>query len=169
MSLNLELDDAIVLLIGAKIKGLSNEVEIKGITRLEKLMFLLEKETLALDWLKDNSEFEPRDLGPFSAKIYQTVDILLSAELIKERRTISSDNLDGWEQDNLIGSESDSFVIRNFRLTKKGEQYYDVLVKDMDKRTLAEIASFKNRFAFLPIRQLVRYVHLNHPEFTLAS
>lgn len=162
----LEIDDAIILLLGTRIKGLSHNPELKGITRLEKLMFLIGKETQAMNWLKDNFEFEAAPFGPFSSKLYQTVDMLLSAELIKERRTISVNNLDSWEEENLIGIENNSCTMRNFNLTQRGEEYYNSLVKDIDKKTLEKISSFKNTFAFLPIRLLVRYTYSMYPEYT---
>lgn len=162
----LEIDDAIILLLGTNIKGLPWNPEIKGITRLEKLMFLIDKETEAINWLKDDFEFEAAPFGPFSSKLYQTVDMLLSAELIKERRTISVNNLDSWEEENLIGIENNSCTMRNFILTQRGEEYYNSLVNDMDKNTLEKISSFKNTFAFLPIRLLVRYIYSTYPEYT---
>jgi len=162
----LEIDDAIILLLGTSIKGLPWNPEIKGITRLEKLMFLIDKETKAINWLKDDFEFEAAPFGPFSSRLYQTVDMLLSAELIKERRTISVNNLDSWEEENLIGIENNSCTTRNFILTKKGKEYYNSLVNDMDKNTLEKISSFKNTFAFLPIRLLVRYIYSTYPEYT---
>lgn len=168
MDFELGLDDAIILLVGAKIKEWPGSLEICGVTRLEKLIFLLENECSTMGWLKASSDFEACDLGPFSNSVYQIVDLLLSAELLQERDSVATDNLDAWEQVNIIGFEASDLITRNFSLSKRGQEYYDFLVQDIDKKALDEISALKNQFAFLPLRQLIRYVHMRYPEFTLA-
>jgi hypothetical protein len=166
----LEVDDAIVLLLGApsKVSTLRNRVD--GITRLEKLLFLLEHETPLGNQLSENPEFESHNFGPFSSKIYQAVDTLAAAGLIEDSAAIASSTDDAWEAEHLIGtSPSDPYATRNFSLTDKGRRYYKALVEELPSDTEATLERFKQRFAALPLRQLIRYVYQKYPGYTDKS
>lgn len=167
--LSIELDDAIVLLVGSDIKGWRHPTKIEGITRLEKLIFLLSKETQMGASLVQDLEFEPAPFGPFSAELYQTVDSLLAAQILEERNTVTRENVDSWEAQNLIGLEDSAFLMRNFTLSARGQRYYDAITRDVDNKTLEEISLFKNRFAFLPIRKLIRYIYSQYPQYTISN
>ncbi len=75
----LEVDDAIVLLLAAPSRLSTLKGQRKGITRLEKLIFLLERETPVKEWMIEGADFRPHNFGPFSAKVYQAVDLLSAA------------------------------------------------------------------------------------------
>jgi uncharacterized protein len=159
----LEIDDAIVLLLGApsKIRKLVGRLE--GVTRLEKLIFLLERETSAKKWLSEKGDFVAYNFGPFSAKVYQAVDMLAAAEIIKDSGTLTDNEEDSWEQKHVIGE----YMIRDFELTEeRGWRYYRALVQSLPKGALEEITALKDRFATLPLRQLVRYVYHRYEEYT---
>lgn len=166
----LEVDDAIVLLLGApsRVPTLRNRVE--GITRLEKLLFLLERETPLGEELSENPEFESHNFGPFSSKIYQAVDTLTAAGLLEDSTAIASSTEDAWEAEHLIGtSPSDPYATRNFSLTEKGQRYYKALINELRPGTEDLVERFKQRFAALPLRQLIRYVYQRYPDFTDKS
>jgi len=175
LSSNFEIDDAIVLLLGAEVPGAASG-EIKGITRLEKLIFLLERETKSKDeWLGEDAKFEPYNFGPFSQRVYQAVDLLSSAGLLNDSDSPATDDIDTWELRDNIGLEEggdrrrDQYVTRDFKLTDLGWRYFRALEHELPSDSLAEVAEFKRRFAFLPLRQLVRYVYLRYAEFTTKS
>ena len=64
--LPVEVDDAIVLLLGAPSDSLPRHGRIDGITRLEKLIFLVEHETDLRTLLTEHADFEAYNFGPFS-------------------------------------------------------------------------------------------------------
>lgn len=170
----IEIDDAIVLLLGAKVSGL-REGEINGITRLEKLIFLLERETSSSKWLQQDASFEPYNFGPFSSKVYQAVDLLSAAGLVVDSAAPATDDSDTWEVRTRIGLDEgsasipDRFTTRDFRLTDRGWKYFEALTKEMAVDSLEEVASFKRQFASLPLRQLIRYVYQKYESFTTKS
>jgi hypothetical protein len=173
----IEVDDAVVLLLGADVPG-ARDGEIVGITRLEKLIFLLERETSGREWLQQDAEFEPYNFGPFSHKVYQAVDMLAAAELIEDSMSPAEDDSDGWEQRDKIGLDSgsagrtqvrDPYTTRDFRLTDRGWKYYRALTKELTQEQLDELKDFKKQFAFLPLRQLIRYVYTRYDDFTTRS
>ncbi|WP_323960474.1 hypothetical protein GC088_03210 [Arthrobacter sp. JZ12] len=164
----IEIDDAIVLLLGTPAKhGASGQIQ--GITRLEKLIFLLERETSSKEWLDESADFEAYNFGPFSQKIYQAVDTLAAAQLIEDSSRLAEDTSDTWEQRETIGLRGDPYATRDFKLTERGWRYYNALRQELDQDSLSEIAALKERFAFLPLRQLIRYVYSKYEKYTTKS
>lgn len=171
----IEIDDAIVLLLGTPVPG-KNPGEIKGVTRLEKLIFLLERETASDKWLEQDAGFEPYNFGPFSQKVYQAVDMLAAAQLIEDSSSPASDTVDTWEQRVGIGLDSgsagqvrDPYTTRDFRLTDRGWRYFNALSSELSPDSLGELQGFKRQFAYLPLRQLIRYVYSRYEAFTTKS
>ncbi|MBP2387937.1 hypothetical protein [Paeniglutamicibacter kerguelensis] len=168
MSDPIEIDDAIILLIGSgspKNPGGS----LSGITRLEKLIFLLERETNSKNWLDQDADFEAYNFGPFSQKIYQAVDTLGAAGLLLDSSKESSDTTDSWEQREGIGLNPDPYSTRDFQLTDRGWRYFNALSGELSKDALDELRDFKNQFVNLPLRQLIRYVYMKYDNFTTKS
>ena len=170
----IEIDDAIVLLLGTKVPGVK-EGEISGVTRLEKLIFLLERETGSKSWLQQDADFEPYNFGPFSEKVYQAVDLLSAAGLVEDSASPASDDVDTWEARERIGIDEggeqvqDRYTTRDFKLTERGWRYFEALQKELTESARQELGSFKKQFAFLPLRQLIRYVYMNYDSFTTKS
>ena len=165
LSPGIQLDDAIVLLLGASWKGKRGRLE--GITRLEKLVFLLERETPARSWMSEDAEFGANNFGPFSAKVYQAIDLLTSAGIVEDSTSPAVTSEDTWEEENVLGGSfpfDDRYVTRDLSLTDRGWKYFDALTKELPDGALAEISKFKDRFATVPLRQLVRYVY-QKPEY----
>jgi hypothetical protein len=171
----LEIDDAIVLLLGASTRNPRlTPGHLEGITRLEKLIFLLERETAAQSWLSEDADFRPYNFGPFSSKVYQAVDMLAAAQIIDDSGANAKTQEDSWERDNVIdaiGPESDPYVTdpyvtRDFKLTDRGWRYYTVLLEQLPNGAIDELEDFKTRFAALSLRQLVRYVYQRYEDFT---
>lgn len=166
MSAPFEVDDAIVLLMGAPtdVPRLNGRVE--GITRLEKLLFLFNRETDFKKLFDEDLDFQPYNFGPFSAKVYQAVEVLESADLITDSAKVASTNEDSWEMDELIGEQpSAPYTTRDFALTERGRRYYEALRKEfLDAETERELSNFKEKFGSVPLRQLIRYVYTRYPD-----
>jgi len=69
-----------------------------GITRLEKLLFLVEKETDLAAEVDETFPFEPYHYGPYSQQVYDAVDMLESLQLLGERRIQAQSGLDLGEE-----------------------------------------------------------------------
>lgn len=167
----IEIDDAIVLLLGAGVDQ-GGRARIEGVTRLEKLIFLLERETHSDQWLSEDAEFVAYNFGPFSRKVYDAVDTLAAAGIITDSARFAPDDMDTWEEREAITDKSDngySYTTRDFELTDRGWRYFAALDEEMKPEALKELTSFKARFAPLPLRQLVRYVYQRYDEFTTNS
>ncbi len=167
----LELDDLVVLLLGAPTRLKQLTGRINGITRLEKLVFLLERELPQLDaFLVESADFESHNFGPFSAKIYSAVEVLGAANLLEERHAEASSQAESWEESALIGTDhGDEYLERQFRLTERGRRYYHVLVQDLPPELPELVGQLKTRFGAIPLRQLIRYVYTRYQDFTDKS
>ena len=158
-----------MLLLGAPGTPSKPRGRLEGVTRLEKLIFLIEKEWEPT-WLTEDAEFRADNFGPFSPKIYTAVGTLVAYGLLEDSGSLTSSTEDAWETTNIIGAPmADPYATRNFELTEKGLKYYDALIKELPENVESELASFKERFASLPLRQLIRYVYERHPKFTEES
>lgn len=165
-----EVDDAIVLLLGAPSRSRSLQGRIDGITRLEKLIFLLERETPLGKQLTETPAFTSHNFGPFSSKIYQAVETLAAAELVDDSAELTSSTEDAWEFEQVVGIEAqDPYATRNFTLTERGRRYYAALLRELPKGTESTVEEFKARYGALPLRQLIRYVYQTYPEYTDKS
>ena len=166
------IDDAVVLLLGAPAGAGVPPGRLNGITRLEKLVFLLEKETDAPEWLTEDAKFEPYNFGPFSAEVYRAADMLSAAGLLVDSGSKAATDEDTWEQRHAIGGElagDDPYTTRDFELTPRGWRYFEALKADLPDGALDQVASLKQRFGRLPLRQLVRYVYERYDDYTANS
>ena len=165
----IEVDDAIVMILGAPSDAPALQGRVEGITRLEKLVFLLQKESEIGSLLTEDPSYRPDNFGPFSVKVYQAVETLAAADLITDSAEISQSTEDMWESSHLVGTETDPYATRNFTLTARGKKYYNALINELHSDTERFLAQLKTRFAPLPLRQLIRYVYTKYPEFTHKS
>ena len=62
-------------------------------------------------------------------------------------------------------------VARLFTLTEDGKRYYDALVEELKEHghDIDKMTQFKQKFAALPLRQLIRYVYNKYPDTTSQS
>ncbi|HSC20916.1 MAG TPA: hypothetical protein VLC07_04230 [Solirubrobacterales bacterium] len=166
----LETDDAIILLLGAPGATERDQGRIEGITRLEKLLFLLEMETDAISWLKEKADFSPDNFGPFSSKAYQEIETLASYGLISDSATLSESAEDTWESEHIIGeAAAEPYATRNLALTPKGQLYYKKLLELLPSEAESVVSELKRRFGSIPLRRLIRYVYQRYPDFTEKS
>ncbi len=166
----LEIDDTIVLLLGAPTKNPLLTDQLSGVTRLEKLVFLIEHETTLPDLLVEDADFTPYNFGPFSAIVYKAVDALVSYGLLDDSESTTKSVEDSWEQVWVLGVDRpDRYATRDFRLTEKGRRYYEALIRDIPKRYIRELSELKDQFGSIPLRQLIRYVYLRYPNMTEKS
>ncbi|WP_314647070.1 hypothetical protein [uncultured Microbacterium sp.] len=166
-----EVDDAVVLLLGAGSGGREQKAQIKGITRLEKLVFLLERETDAGKILTEDPQFKAYNFGPFSQKVYQAVDKLVAAGLLTDSKRLSRSSEDSWEAASLLGVDDvyTDFSTRDFELTDVGREYYGALTEELPNAVVRQAAELRNRFSGWRLRDLVRYVYERYDQFTEKS
>src|SRR5258706_9725882 len=114
----------LLLLVGTDPSGIG------GTTRLQKLLFLLEREE-GLTPSENGFEFEPYKAGPYSPRLYDDLEFLenlgyLESDVTAEASEAEAAEIDRLSFDHLMSSEraevetSDSFEERRFCLSEGG-------------------------------------------------
>lgn len=162
--------DIILLLIAAP--GGAQAGKLNGITRLEKLVFLIAQETSVNNQSEDPFAFEAYNYGPYSKEVYEAVDLLEDLGLITETREYEDSGLDEMEESTVVASENEGVdragVERRFSLTSDGEKVAQALAQQHSKANGA-IADIRARYGRMSLRQLIRYVYARYPAYAEKS
>lgn len=172
----LDQTDLILVLLAADASDPSQRFRCDGITRLEKLLFLLEHDEAFKDFKTEIAEpftFEPYHYGPYSKEVYSAVDLLKALKLLRERRVDVSTGLDLSEETEVLGpedlNEEEGYVERRFTLTEDGKAVAKLLSTRISSRGKGILRELKDRFGRMPLRQLLRYVYSQHPAYATQS
>lgn len=172
--------DLVLLLLGAPTADPEQKGRINGITRLEKLAFLLDEET---DFQKrarvptEPLHFKPYHYGPYTREIYDAVSFLVSIDLVKERRVDTASGVEvgeeyeglDWADLGAAGRGDAPYVERRLELTAVGEKAAAILSQRAGPDAVGVITQLKDRFGSMSLTQLLRYVYDARPDMASAS
>lgn len=132
-----------------------NEEPVEGRTRLQKLMFLTQKQFEekgeSLDW---GYPFRAYDYGPFAKELYDDLDQLRRRGFIEEREQQLDDDV----------------IQYDYLLTDEGQEFVQEELADRCPEGVAEIAeSVKAEFNGVALQQLIDYVYTEYPEYAENS
>jgi DNA-binding HxlR family transcriptional regulator len=128
--------------------------EIKGITRLEKLLFMLKYDLNAID--QEFFNFVPQKYGPYSEEIMYAALELKKLGLIEISETIFGS----------FNPEQDVVRRLDFSLTESGTELSKTISKNTSKNTQQSLESLK-KFNEMDLKKLLDYVHKKHPDYVL--
>jgi len=180
--IQLDSEDVVLLLLEANERLLGKDV-LSGITRVEKLIFLLREET-GFEGVASFFTFKPHNFGPFSKEVYEAIDFLESCELIEVREKsypcfyatfgeaqleaeISEGEGDGGGEE--VGPGATEKI---FSLTGDGRKVAKMLRRAVKLRREADVQDLDNmviRYGNIPLSQLIRYVYRRYPKMTEKS
>lgn len=155
---------------------------VHGITRMEKLAFLLENLLLERRLVKDALfGFEAYDFGPFSSQVYGDLEFLSQQGLVVAPVAPA-------ETDEIVETESaegamlevasiprDGFAEPVFVLTDKGQALVERKLKPLMSRDPAVRQAYslarqlKEAFGQKPLNRLVSYVYTKYPDYARNS
>lgn len=171
----------LILLLGLDGGGVSAK-GIGGITRLQKLLFLLWKEA-GIQEVDSGFEFKPYKAGPYSRKLYDELELLenlnfIESEVQGEATEAEAAEIEELSFEQLLGddantfcdvpsrreaSTADSFEERRFRLTKKGlDSVNQLLAQPATKPFVDGIRKIKSKFANYSLQDLLYHVYTNY-------
>lgn len=175
--------DLVLLLLGTPTSGDSGQ-GVGGITRLQKLLFLLEKEG-GLKPSGDGFEFAPYKAGPYSARLYDDLEFLENLGLISRRLSDSATELEAVEadfafedlinpepesQEEMVRPTADVYEEHRFSLTAKGEARLQKLLATGQYTPLKKsIEAIKRKYGRYSLNDLLYYVYTNYPDMTTES
>ena len=168
----LDREDILLLLLSA-LSGPSAKPPVSGVTRLEKMMFLLQKESAFSGKLKERINefnFDAWKFGPFSKQIYEDLDLFASLGLLEAEVQELPSYAEYTEEDRLVESEEYQPVVQKvFSLTDRGRKVAEKLRTFISEKDWREIEHLKNRFERVPLTRLIQYVYQRYPETTSKS
>lgn len=155
---------------------------IEGITRLEKLLFLIKKETqLFKNNLHDKDfNFVPYRMGPWTQEVYDETDFLESLGLLNKQSIGKKSPEDDVHTAQLFDSmvltkyQKNEYspaqdVVEKFELTQKGLDAAKSVWSKMTDQEKAEIIRIKRAFNRMNLRQFLRYVYKKYPDYASKS
>lgn len=173
LSVDNSLDLLLVLLYAPGASEQSGE-PVNGITRLQKLVFLLKQGEGPATVVEAAKSFmyEAYKMGPFSKQLYEDLDVLASLGLLRTTKLeylISDDS----DPDHLVesgfGTQQRVVESTRYSLTKKGMQVGADLFSSLKRRERDALSEFKKFFNSIPLRQLLIFVYQRYPHFTTES
>lgn len=160
--------DLILLMLRATGSGRVDERDrVNGITRLEKLLFLADQESPLPGQVEEAFRFKAYNYGPYSKQVYEAVDLLEEAQLIREEKALEGKPLDAMEGAELDLEEVEG-VERRFFLTHEGQAVADLLSRS-NPAMWELISSTKKKYGSMPLRRLIQYVYRRYPKYAEAS
>lgn len=170
------LDLLIVLLYAPGRSGREGE-PIQGITRLQKLVFLL-KQSQGPQFLVESAKellYKPYKMGPFSEQVYRDLDVLTSLGLVKTRKleySITDDvDKDPSADDSQIEVSAEERIVESsqYELTEHGLLAGRDLFNELKPKDREGLVQFKTFFNSISLRQLLIFVYQKYPRFTTES
>lgn len=137
--------------------------DVEGITRVQKLLFLLEEESeLGEEYNSISFDFDSYKYGPFSEQVYDEVELLLNMNAIE---AVESDKDFDW-----VREENDNeFAGKKFKLTEKGQKMCRELSEIAGKENSQDLEALMNEYNTLSLKELLGYVYEQYPEYTTES
>jgi uncharacterized protein len=165
-------DVLIALLYAPGTSGKINE-PIKGITRLQKLLFLLWKEGRFHETLKDLYNFKAYDFGPCMDDLYDDLEFVQEMGLVRVEEVPSGNEYEGGDEDAFLRDFGFKLIKRetrrDFQLTdagcQAGKDLFDALSADDQDR----LRTIKRKYNDMPFWSLLRYVYKKYPTFAKKS
>lgn len=167
------LDLLLVLLFAPGSNGEEHE-PIEGITRLQKLVFLLNrgKGPASLVEIAKKYEYEAYKMGPYTDTLRDDLDTLISLGLVGTERLrylISDDVDDPYDPYDSQEKKRKRIESQKFSLTDNGIEAGSELWDSLSSTDKDALEKFKGFFCSLSLRQLLIFVYDQFPKFTVKS
>jgi uncharacterized protein YwgA len=140
--------DILLMLLYAPGKSGKVNEPIRGKTRLQKELFLAQKQ-LRDEGVSHPFSFMPYDMGPYSKELYNTIDWLIHKGLITVQQKIT-----------------DHGIYPEYKLTEKGIKEVENMIQQPKlSKILNVIRTIKQKYNQMNLTQLVELTHLLYPEY----
>jgi uncharacterized protein YwgA len=177
-----------LLMLGVGNSPQSPELGVNGITRFQKLLFLLAHEGGVPDVAKA-FEFTAYKAGPYSPLIYDDLELLENLGLVSSESTAEASEpeqaeLKAFRYEELMGdgesraqgqimdsSEgADSYEEKRYRLSERGQQLVaELIANDKYSDVVSAIRRIKSKYANYSLNDLLFHVYTKFPEMATES
>lgn len=165
--------DVLLTLLHAKgASGQENE-PILGITRLQKLLFLLWKEGEFYKAVPNLYNFKAYDFGPCMDDLYDDIEFTQSIGLVSVDESADASEFDNGDELAFMKSLGlrmpKAKSRRDYFLTDSGIEASTELFSDLSAQDIESVEKIKRRFNRMPFFDLLRYVYNKYPKFAERS
>jgi hypothetical protein len=135
---------------------------VRGVTKLQKLLFLVEQETEFFEEYEDDVAFNfaPYKMGPFSDEVYSELEFLLQLSAIESE---PMDKPAG------VGQADSALGNKEFQITSKGEKIAAQLVEVLEPEYAEELEELVAEYNSMELKELLRYVYSEYPDYAVES
>lgn len=165
--------DVLLTLLYAPGASCSEGEPVRGITRLQKLLFLLWKEGAFYQDIPDLYNFKAYDFGPCMDDLYDDLDFAEDIRLISIEEVPSGNDFEGADEEAFLRDFGFKFVKRptrrDFMLTEVGKAAAKEIYDNLDEQRRQRLDQIKRRFNSMPFFDLLRYVYRKYPAFAKKS
>ena len=161
--------DVLLALLYAKGSTGKNNEPIAGTTKLEKLMFLISRETELKEVISKDYDFAPDNYGPCSHEIFDDIEMLKDANFLNEKKRNIFSPLDEGDNESCHYSAVDSELyperlLKVFSLTEKGRKIGEIMFNTLSPIDQKKILMLKERYNKRPVKEIIRNVYVKYPE-----
>lgn len=145
--------------------------EIRGLTRMEKLLFLIQEESLR----RQLYNYIAYDYGPWSEEIHDDLETLALRGVVEIRKESTrlpvevADTQECLSNEDLDDSQVETTVVDTYSLTKQGEKAGQFIWNNISRADREAILDVKKKFNRESLLDLIRYVYEKHPDFASKS
>lgn len=170
--------DLLIALLYSPGKRQAQAEPIDGITRLQKLMFLLQQGVGPKQLVVDAEAygFRPYKMGPYAPQIVRDLEELKAAGIVASTRLeymLPDDTDEGTaslaDPDELIERTRRVESYRYFLTDDLGKQVGDELWRSLTPTQRDDLVRFKSFFNSLSLRQLLIFTYERFPDYTTES
>lgn len=132
-----------------------------------KLVFLLKMEGKYPKLVPDFYAFQAHRFGPFEQTVYKDLEALVDRGIIREDLPSETIVLEV-KKVNLEEARKNA----TYSLTEHGQEYMEQIAERMKiiaPEVLLEIEHIKRKYGSLPLRELLRYIYINYPQYAGQS
>lgn len=135
--------------------------EIRGVTKLQKLLFLVEQETEFFEDYEDDIAFNfaPYKMGPFSEHVYEELEFLLAMDAIESQPLAEQNAI------KVLGDLQE----KRFVITGKGSKIAQGLADQLESEYQSELADLVEEYNGRSLKELLRYVYTEYPDYAAES
>lgn len=137
--------------------------EIRGKTRLMKLIFLLTKEGGLEKVINKQTTFKPYRFGPFDVEVYDAIDALKALGVIEEKSPTEM----RFQTVEEIDEDYDADTV--YKLTSSGIAKVQKIVNQLPADIFRKISNYKTIYGRKPLVEILHYVYGKYPEYAKVS
>jgi len=146
--------------------------EVRGVTKVQKILYLMEKETefyeAYKDKLTDELDFKAYNMGPFSENVYDELEFLINIGAL-EKDSMELDAADSYEvksfeeREEALGA-SNELSNKVFKITDKGDKIGEKLVQVLEDEYVEEIKELTRKYNKKSLSNVLEYVYTAYPD-----